>query len=107
MQDGLYAVSFQTPFAAGAGVIVKHGSSLSGGDTAYAWFGEVKDDGSNVSGDLTVVKHGASMESVFGPLNNFTLSFTGSVNGSNGTLAATTVAAPGVKMAISLRLIQG
>ncbi|MFN3676551.1 MAG: hypothetical protein ACK4TC_11260 [Sphingomonas pseudosanguinis] len=100
-------MDFQTPFALGAGVVVKHGSSLSGGDSGYAWFGEVSEDGENVSGSLKVIKHGPSTVSVFGPLNNFTLTFKGAVSGSQGRLNATTAAAPGVQMTISLRRIEG
>ena len=103
MQDGLYAVSFQTPFGACAGVIVKNGASVSGGDSAYAWFGAMNGDGASLTGTLKVVKHGNSMVSVFGPLNEFTLSYTGSFSGNSATLAATTPAAPGVKMTIALR----
>ena len=106
MQNGLYAVSFETPFGAGAGVIVKNGTAVSGGDSAYAWFGEMNDAGAALSGSLKVVKHGDSMVSVFGPLNEFTLSFTGSFSGSTAKLTATTRAAPGVGMTISLRPLE-
>lgn len=103
MQDGLYAVSFQTPFGAGAGVIVKNANAVAGGDSAFAWFGEMNDKGSALAGTLKVVKHGDSMVSVFGPLNEFTLSYTGSFSGDTAELTATTPAAPGVSMTIALR----
>lgn len=107
MQDGLYAVSFETPYGVGAGVVVKHGASLSGGDTGYAWFGDISEDGATVSGALKVMKHDPSAVSVFGQMDGFTLSFTGSMNGPHGRLNAVTAAAPGVGMSISLRLIKG
>ena len=103
MQDGLYSVSFQTPSAAGAGVIVKNGNSVAGGDSAFAWFGEMSDDGATLAGSLQVVKHGTSMVSVFGHLTDFVLTYTGSFDGGSATLTATTSSAPGVRMTINLR----
>lgn len=107
MQDGLYGVKFQTPFGAGSGVLVKVGERVYGGDTAFAWDGALAGSGDQLSGQLQVQKHDQSMTSVFGPLNDFVLNFTGSAHGQSATLQATTPSAQGITMTIALQFLKG
>lgn len=106
MQDGLYTVKFQTPLGAGSGVLVKVGSRVFGGDTAFAWDGQLAGANDTLNGQLNVQRHDSSMPSVFGPLNTFLLNFNGASDGTAATLSATTPSAPGLDMTISMKLLK-
>jgi hypothetical protein len=106
MQDGLYSVKFQTPLGAGAGVLYKAGARVYGGDTAFAWDGQLSGANDTLSGQLNVRRHDDGMPSVFGPLNTFMLNFKGSSDGEAATLNATTPSAPGLGMTITMKLLK-
>ncbi len=106
MKDGLYSVKFATPLGAGSGVVVKIGERLYGGDTAFAWDGNLTSANDALTGQLNVQKHDPSMPSVFGPLSNFTLDFSGSGDDANATLKATSPNAPGVTMTVAMHLLK-
>ena len=106
MKDGLYGVKFQTPFGAGAGVIVKVGERVFGGDTGFAWDGDLNVANDVLVGQLNVQRHDQGMASVFGPLNNFVLTFNGSGNEDSATLTASTTSAPGVNMRVEMKLLK-
>jgi hypothetical protein len=106
MKDGLYGVKFQTPFGAGAGVIVKVGDRVFGGDTAFAWDGNLSVANDVLEGQLNVQRHDQGMPSVFGPLNTFVLTFNGSGGEEAATLTASTPSAPGVNMTVEMKLLK-
>jgi hypothetical protein len=107
MQDGLYGVKFQTPLGAGAGVLVKQGERVVGGDTAFAWDGHLTSSGGELKGRLDVQRHDSGMPSVFGPVDTFVLDFKGSAAGDKATLQATTPSVPGVTLSIALTRLKG
>jgi hypothetical protein len=106
MRDGLYGVKFQTPFGMGAGVIVKVGDRVFGGDTGFAWDGNLSVANDTLDGQLNVQRHDTGMPSVFGPLNSFVLTFNGAGNENGATLTATTPSAPGVNMTVKMKLLK-
>lgn len=106
MRDGLYGVKFQTPFGAGAGVIVKIGERVFGGDTAFAWDGNLNVANDALGGQLNVERHDQAMPSVFGPLDTFVLTFNGFGGEEAATLTASTPSAPGVNMTVEMKLLK-
>lgn len=106
MKDGLYGVKFQTPFGMGAGVIVKVGDRVFGGDTGFAWDGNLNVANDGLAGQLNVQRHDTGMPSVFGPLNNFVLDFNGTGSEAAATLSASTASAPGVNMQVTMKLLK-
>lgn len=80
--DGVYKVTFR---AAGqhysVGVVFLVGEKVYGGDASYFYRGAIETtNGKNVSGTLTVRRYFEG-DSVFGPLDNFGLELSGSVEG--------------------------
>lgn len=103
MQDGLYAVTFQTALGAGSGVLYKAGDHTVGGDGGFAWQGPVSVSGDHAQGTLNVVKHNNAYDSVFGPLDNFALNYEGSVGPDGGTIKATSPQAPTMTLQVVLK----
>lgn len=107
MQDGFYQADFSTPAGAGAGVVHKTGNVIVGGDSAFAWSGSMSVSGSNVSARLHIVRHSSMAPGLFGPANNFTADFTGTISGNAAMLTGTSPAAPGIKLSVRLAPIPG
>lgn len=105
MLDGLYAMKFRTPLGTGAGVVVKHGDKLFGGDSGFAWVGEIADDAGTLTATAKVTRHDAGMASLFGALNDFRLNLSGSLNRTSAQLQGTSPEAPGVALTLNLTLL--
>jgi len=83
--DGIYAVRFKAGnMEAGSGVAVVDGVSVRGGDASYYYKGTLGKDGSAVSGTLRIHHHTGPLNSIFGPVKEFGLALTGTVQ--DGTL---------------------
>lgn len=107
MKHGLYSVAFAVMGNQGGGVVTYHEGQIAGGDAGFAYLGKVSEDGSKLSGTIEVFQHDPGFPSVFPGLTNFELSVEGSAQSDgSATLAATTSAAPGLKLNIAMRFLR-
>jgi hypothetical protein len=107
MKNGLYAVQFGAAGNMGAGVITYRDGKVTGGDSGYAYAGQVNDDNGSLSGTIDVFRHFPGFPSVFGNVERFTLTVTGAVTpgADRAGLDATTPGSP-VPLKISMQLIR-
>lgn len=77
MIDGLYAVHFKSSNDEGTGVVAIANGSINGGDSGYYYQGTLDQNDQGLSTRLTVTKFNPLAESVFGPLDSFTLELSG------------------------------
>jgi hypothetical protein len=80
MFNGLWTVEFiSTLNRFGYGVIVLNSGRLLGGDNGYYYSGnyEIKDN--RIQGKVAITRYNPSVISVFGEINNFSLSLTGHI----------------------------
>ncbi|MGX6646654.1 GrlR family regulatory protein [Maricaulaceae bacterium MS644] len=77
MTPGLYITEFRTPLDDASGVIVVDGDRVRGGDSAMHYVGEITGRSDALKVRLRVRKHDMSKESVFGEVDDFTLTLTG------------------------------
>ncbi|MFN4176568.1 hypothetical protein [Phenylobacterium sp.] len=106
MEDGLYKVQFRTPISDGAGVVHKVGQRLYGGDSGFAWTGQMQESGATLNALLEVVQHNPGFESVFGSLQRFELALSGSHTGNSAVLRGVTAAAPGIQIEVTLSFLR-
>lgn len=81
MDSGLYIARFRTPLDDSSGVIVIDGARVYGGDSAMYYVGEITSEDSKIKVTLRVRQHDASRTSVFGEVDDFTLTLTGRKKG--------------------------
>lgn len=105
MEDGLYSVRFRTAFGVGSGVVHKSGDRLYGGDTGYAYVGQLKEEGERLEALLRVFQHEPGTDSAFGPLRELSLTLSGSASGNHAVFQGVTSAAPGQKLDVEIRFI--
>ena len=104
MQDGIYHVRFSSSQGlAGEGLAVVKAGSVNGGDFGYLYLGQLLADGERVSGQLEIKRWNASAQSVFGPLVNFALTLTGTVNGESFRVSGGIPGQPNLKISIDGR----
>lgn len=77
MDPGLYIARFRTPLDDSSGIIVVDGDRVRGGDSAMYYIGEISDERSGIKVRLRVRQHDHDRTSVFGEVDDFTLTLTG------------------------------
>ncbi|MEQ8433361.1 MAG: GrlR family regulatory protein [Oceanicaulis sp.] len=77
MDAGLYITRFRTALDDAAGVIVVDGDRVRGGDSGMYYVGEITGSDHVIKVRLRVRQHDKSTQSVFGDLDDFTLTLTG------------------------------
>ena len=80
MFNGLWTIEFiSTMNRFGAGVLVLNNGRLLGGDNGYYYLGnyEVKDN--NVQGNVDIIRFNKNIISVFGDVDQFSLTFAGQI----------------------------
>lgn len=81
MDPGLYIARFRTPLDDASGVIVVDGDRVRGGDSAMYYTGEITDERADIKVRLRVRQHDRDRTSVFGEVDDFTLTLTGRKKG--------------------------
>lgn len=106
-QDGLYAIRFETPLGAGAGVGYFKDGKLRGGDSMMAYSGDFRESGGTLTANVRVFKHTdvPDMGSVFG-VDLVDIALSGTVNGDEAVLTGTAPQAPGVTLQVSIQRLQ-
>ena len=102
-EAGLYAIRFQTPVGAGAGVAYLENGKLRGGDSMMAYVGTYNEAGGTLNADVRAYKHTnvPDMVSVFG-VDQVDIHLQGTVSGGNAKLTGTAPQAPGVTLQVSM-----
>ena len=80
MFNGLWTIEFiSTMNRFGAGILVLNNGRLLGGDNGYYYLGnyEVKDN--NVQGNVDIIRFNKNIISVFGDVDQFSLTFAGQI----------------------------
>ena len=101
MYDGLWTVAFKTPIGFGYGVVVLNNGKLLGGDAGYYYTGEYTIDGGSFQGVIDVIRFDGSSISVFGDIDEISLSFSGSINEFEFSATASTPVSPGLQMSVT------
>ncbi|MEG3125797.1 GrlR family regulatory protein [Sphingomonas sp. GB1N7] len=107
MKNGLYAVAFAVGGSMGNGVITLQDGRASGGDSGFAFVGNIDQSGEDVTGSFHVFQHSVGMENVFAGLTDFVLDVQGrETANSSASLHGTTSSAPGAQLQVSMRFLQ-
>ncbi len=104
LHDGIYKVTFSAPDGQnGVGIIVISGGAVNGGDPAYTYQGRVDAEGDKLNAVIDVVRYNPKEISIFGPLDQFQLHFTGTLQQDGAAFSASgEAAADPKKIRISL-----
>lgn len=104
MKNGLYKVEFSYGGNGGSGVVVLTDGKVRGGDTSFAYIGNLDDQGGGVMGVISVSRHSDGLPNVFG-IDDYQLTVTGKAHdtGLNGT--AETPSAAGATLVVKMDLI--
>lgn len=102
MKTGLYAVSFNTPLGAGAGVIHLDNGTAQGGDSALWYDGNYNIDGDQFTAEIKTARHAQGMPSVFGT-DTVTINLKGSWSDAGADVTGTSPQAPGLTFKANLR----
>lgn len=102
-EAGLYAIRFQTPGGAGAGVAYLENGKLRGGDSMMAYVGSYNETSGTLTADVLAYKHTnvSGMVSVFG-VDKVDIHLQGTVSGGNANLTGTAPQAQGVVLQVSM-----
>jgi T3SS negative regulator,GrlR len=99
--DGLWTVEFTSTInRSGKGVLVFINERILGGDEGYYYSGMYKVTNSKVQGHINVVRFDPNTMSVFGDIDQFSVSFSGDINASDFKAAATIVNEPKSQISI-------
>lgn len=104
MQDGIYHVVFSSPLgSAGEGLAVVKDGAVNGGDHGYLYIGQLLAADANISGQLEITRWNPSAQSIFGPIQNFTLALTGNASGDNFLVSGGVQGQPALRITIKGR----
>lgn len=106
MKNGIYRVEFQAMENMGFGVITYRDGQVSGGDSSFAYVGQIEESGDQLSGQIEVFKHSPGLDNVFAGLESFTLTARGTATGDAAGLHCETASAPGVPLKVSMQLLR-
>jgi len=99
--DGLWIVEFGSSEGLfGRGIFVLDGERILGGDLGYYYSGHCKKDNDRITGKIDVIRFDRDAVSVFGEIDNFTLTFEGAVSNSHFTANAKSDSFPKMVMEI-------
>lgn len=102
-ESGLYAIRFETPLGAGAGVAYLDAGKLRGGDSMMAYVGTYNEAGGTLNADVQAYKHTnvPGMVSVFG-MDQVLIQLQGAASGSTAVLTGNAQQVPGVTLKVSM-----
>lgn len=102
-ESGLYAIRFQTPAGAGAGVAYLENGKLRGGDSMMAYVGSYNEANGILNADVGAYIHTnvPGMSSVFG-VDQVDIHLTGKLLDGKATLTGTAPQAPGVTLQVTM-----
>ena len=80
MYDGLWTVEFASTIRFGKGILVLNNDRLLGGDAGYYYTGQYQLNENNFQGNIDIIRYDPSSISVFGNLDQFSLSFSGEIS---------------------------
>lgn len=102
MLDGIYHVDFSSNSSSfGDGIAVFKGGSVNGGDSGYTYSGTKSEGDSSFTSKLTIKRWNPSAQSIFGPVNEFSLELSGNTSAANDFIAQGHVAGqPQLKITI-------
>lgn len=102
-ESGLYAIRFETPFGAGAGVAYLDSGKLRGGDSMMAYVGTYNEASGGLEADVQAFKHTdvPGMVSVFG-VDQVQIHLQGATSGGTAVLTGSAPQAPGVTLKVSM-----
>jgi T3SS negative regulator,GrlR len=104
LANGKYSAWFRTPLGEGTGTIVLQDGKVSGGDTVIAYSGSYRQDGDDISAEISTKRHTPGQLSVFG-VDEVDIALTGKSTGTMATCRGTSRSAPGVTFeAIVIRM---
>lgn len=106
MRNGLYKVTFGTPFGNGYGVVYSEDGKIRGGDSLIYYIGTYSVNGADMSAEVDTDAHSQvpGMTSVLGP-SKAKLLLQGRVNGDTVTCQGTSPQAPGITFKATLQRI--
>lgn len=106
MRDGIYSVTFRSNRGeVGTGVVIFNGGKAYGGDAGYYYKGSVETDGEDATAHIEVTRHQQGQESIFGPLNQFTLHLSGTPSDEAFTLRGNVAEHPQFSISIEGRKV--
>jgi len=101
MMDGLWVVEFSSSLGLfGGGVMIVIGDRILGGDVGYYYSGRYTQDKQSITGEIDVIRFDQNTISVFGPIDSFKLSMSGTVHDGDFTARASSTSFPDVDMQI-------
>jgi len=107
MKNGLYTVQFAVGPNQGAGVLTFWDGMVSGGDSGFAYFGQIDQNGEQMIGTVEINQHSVGIDNVFAGLTSFTLKIEGrETQNDTASFRGTTDAAPGVPLNVAMRLLR-
>jgi hypothetical protein len=88
MRNGIYRVEFRSGRRIGlSGLVVLKEGTINGGDDGFVYRGTYDVEGHKVTAQIAVSNHNPGAQSIFGPIDNYTLALTGTTEANNFTLS--------------------
>ena len=88
MRNGIYRVEFRSGRRIGlSGLVVLKDGSVNGGDDGFVYRGTYNVEDQKVTAQIAISKHNPGAQSIFGPIDNYTLALTGTTEANNFTLS--------------------
>jgi hypothetical protein len=105
MLNGIYSVTFKSNKGnLGTGTVVLINDRFYGGDASYFYKGGFTTQGSQNSADIDVTRHQEG-ESIFGPLDQFSIKASGTIAEDNFQIAGAVNEHPGMSIRIEGRKV--
>jgi T3SS negative regulator,GrlR len=104
LANGKYSAWFRTPLGEGTGTIVLQDGNVSGGDTVIAYSGSYRQDGDDISAEISTKRHSPGQLSVFG-IDEVDIELTGKSTGTMASCRGKSRLGPGMTLeAIIIRM---
>jgi hypothetical protein len=102
LNDGLYIAKFRTPLDGSGGVVVVQGSAVYGGDSGMYYTGEITENGNKIEVKMQVRQHDETRMSVFGDIDQFSVTLTGKKAGKDYYFEGRSKEAPSMRFEATL-----
>jgi T3SS negative regulator,GrlR len=88
MRNGIYRVEFRSGRRISpSGLVVLKDGSVNGGDDGFVYRGTYNVEGQKVTAQIGISKHNPGAQSIFGPIDKYTLALTGTTAANIFTLS--------------------